>query len=47
MRAAYRAAGPQAVTGFRQVLEAMMDRDTRAGAMTWELCAQLMRIAAG
>ena len=28
MRAAYRAAGPQAVTGFRQVLEAMMDRDT-------------------
>lgn len=29
MRAAYRAAGPQAVAGFRQVLEAMMDRDTR------------------
>lgn len=28
MRAAYRAAGPQAVLGFRQVLEAMMDRDT-------------------
>ena len=28
MRAAYRAAGPQAVAGFRQVLEAMMDRDT-------------------
>ena len=27
MRAAYRAAGPQAVAGFRQVLEAMMDRD--------------------
>jgi hypothetical protein len=25
MRAAYRAAGPQAVAGFRQVLEAMMD----------------------
>ena len=30
MRAAYRAAGPQAVAGFRQVLEAMMDRETRA-----------------
>ncbi|RQP06309.1 MAG: MarR family transcriptional regulator [Paracoccus sp. BP8] len=28
MRAAYRAAGPQAVAGFRQVLEAMMDRET-------------------
>lgn len=28
VRAAYRAAGPQAVAGFRQVLEAMMDRDT-------------------
>lgn len=28
MRAAYRTAGPQAVAGFRQVLEAMMDRDT-------------------
>ncbi|MTH76769.1 MarR family winged helix-turn-helix transcriptional regulator [Paracoccus aestuariivivens] len=28
MRSAYRAAGPQAVSGFRQVLEAMMDRDT-------------------
>ncbi|MFT4012016.1 MAG: MarR family transcriptional regulator [Paracoccus sp. (in: a-proteobacteria)] len=28
MRAAYRAAGPQAVAGFREVLEAMMDRDT-------------------
>ena len=28
MRAAYRAAGPAAVAGFRQVLEAMMDRDT-------------------
>lgn len=28
MRAAYRAAGPEAVAGFRQVLEAMMDRDT-------------------
>ncbi len=28
MRAAYRAAGPQAVAGFWQVLEAMMDRDT-------------------
>ena len=29
MRAAYRAAGPEAVTGFRQVLEAMMDEDMR------------------
>lgn len=29
MRAAYRAAGPQAVQGFRQVLEAMMDPDQR------------------
>ena len=29
MRAAYRAAGPQAVAGFRQVLEAMMDSDMR------------------
>lgn len=30
MKDAYRAAGPQAVAGFRQVLEAMMDRDSRA-----------------
>lgn len=30
MRAAYRSAGPQAVSGFRQVLEAMMDPETRA-----------------
>ncbi len=29
MRAAYRAAGPGAVAGFRQVLEAMMDPDMR------------------
>lgn len=29
MRAAYRAAGPQAVQGFRMVLEAMMDPDMR------------------
>lgn len=29
MRSAYRAAGPQAVQGFRQVLEAMMDPDQR------------------
>ena len=29
MRAAYRAAGPGAVQGFRQVLEAMMDDNTR------------------
>ncbi len=29
MRAAYRAAGPQAVAGFRQVLEAMMDVEMR------------------
>ena len=30
MRAAYRAAGPAAVAGFRQVLEAMMDAEQRA-----------------
>ncbi|WP_304615599.1 MarR family winged helix-turn-helix transcriptional regulator [Paracoccus sp. (in: a-proteobacteria)] len=30
MRSAYRKAGPQAVAGFRQVLEAMMDPETRA-----------------
>ncbi|WP_458792015.1 MarR family winged helix-turn-helix transcriptional regulator [Yoonia sp. MH D7] len=29
MRAAYRAAGPEAVAGFREVLEAMMDEDIR------------------
>ncbi|MFU8778576.1 MAG: MarR family winged helix-turn-helix transcriptional regulator [Roseovarius sp.] len=29
MRAAYRATGPQAVAGFRQVLEAMMEPDLR------------------
>ena len=29
MRAAYRTAGPEAVAGFRQVLEAMMDDDMR------------------
>ncbi|NDV02914.1 MarR family winged helix-turn-helix transcriptional regulator [Pseudoroseicyclus tamaricis] len=29
MRAAYRTAGPEAVAGFRQVLEAMMDEDMR------------------
>jgi len=29
MRAAYRDAGPEAVAGFRQVLEAMMDSDMR------------------
>ncbi|MCB5199293.1 MarR family transcriptional regulator [Loktanella sp. TSTF-M6] len=29
MRAAYRAAGPAAVAGFREVLEAMMDDDMR------------------
>jgi DNA-binding MarR family transcriptional regulator len=29
MRAAYRAVGPQAVQGFRQVLEAMMDPEMR------------------
>lgn len=35
MRAAYRAAGPAAVSGFRQVLEAMMDPELRKfyGAM--------------
>ena len=30
MRQAYRNAGPQAVAGFRQVLEAMMDPETRS-----------------
>jgi len=29
MRAAFRDAGPEAVAGFKQVLEAMMDTDTR------------------
>ena len=29
MRAAYRDAGAEAVTGFRAVLEAMMDKDMR------------------
>ena len=29
MRAAYREAGPEAVTGFRAVLEAMMDKEMR------------------
>ncbi len=29
MRAAFRAAGPDAVAGFRTVLEAMMDEDMR------------------
>ena len=29
LRAAYRAVGPEAVSGFRQVLEAMMDPDMR------------------
>lgn len=29
MRAAYRSVGPQAVSGFRQVLEAMMDPEMR------------------
>lgn len=29
LRDAFRAAGPEAVTGFRQVLEAMMDEDMR------------------
>jgi hypothetical protein len=29
MRAAYRAAGPEAVAGFRRVLEAMMDPEMR------------------
>ncbi|MEB8388854.1 helix-turn-helix domain-containing protein [Rhodobacteraceae bacterium KMM 6894] len=29
MRAAYRAAGPESVAGFRQVLEAMMDPEQR------------------
>jgi len=30
MRAAYRDAGPEAVAGFRKVLEAMMDREMQA-----------------
>lgn len=30
MRAAYRAVGPEAVAGFRQVLEAMMDKEMRS-----------------
>ncbi len=30
MRAAFRTAGPEAVSGFRQVLEAMMDPDQTA-----------------
>jgi len=30
MRAAYRAVGPEAVAGFRQVLEAMMDEESAA-----------------
>ena len=34
MRAAYRAAGPSAVAGFRQVLEAMMDPDLRRHSQT-------------
>jgi hypothetical protein len=29
MRAAYREAGPDAVAGFRQVLEAMMDKELK------------------
>jgi hypothetical protein len=29
MRAAYKDAGPEAVQGFKQVLEAMMDADMR------------------
>ncbi|KNG93551.1 MarR family winged helix-turn-helix transcriptional regulator [Pseudaestuariivita atlantica] len=33
MRAAYRAAGPEAVVGFRQVLEAMMDPEMRRNYM--------------
>lgn len=34
MRGAYRAAGPEAVAGFRQVLEAMMDDDMRHAYVT-------------
>jgi len=34
MRAAYRAAGPQAVQGFRQVLEAMMDPQMKRQFLT-------------
>ena len=32
-----------ATIGHPDAIRAAMDRDTRAGAMTWELCAQLMR----
>lgn len=34
MRAAYRSAGPQAVAGFRQVLEAMMEPEMRRQYLT-------------
>ena len=34
MRAAYRAAGPEAVSGFRRVLEAMMDPELHAHYVT-------------
>ena len=34
MRAAYRKSGPEAVTGFRTVLENIMDREYRTGART-------------
>ena len=36
MRAAFRAAGPEAVVGFRQVLEAMMDGDLKRHYSTIE-----------
>ena len=37
LRAAYRSAGPVAVAGFRQVLEALMDEDQRAQyQMLWD-----------
>ncbi|MEE9389119.1 MAG: MarR family transcriptional regulator [Paracoccaceae bacterium] len=36
MRAAYRAAGPDAVAGFRRVLEEMMDHDSRRHFDVWQ-----------
>ncbi len=36
VRAAYRAAGPEAVAGFRKVLEQLMDPQFRPGGMHWK-----------
>lgn len=43
MRAAFRNAGPQAVAGFRQVLEAMMDPATRAQYQSFKDVAETDR----